>query len=156
MKKILQNLEEATRIIQAADHITTNTYPLIKENRILLHSTLEIKKANTKIITAILQYEYLYKRIRISFDHQENYETFKKKCAQKYEITLEEIKNIEEIIKIYNAHKKSPIEISKNRKIIILSKNMEKIEITFDKTKKYILNSKNLLGKTFAKIKKSI
>ena len=75
MEKIIKNLEEAQKIIHVADHLIYTTYPLVKDKRLLLKIILEIKKALVKCINAVLQYEYIYKRIKLSSDSQTNFNT---------------------------------------------------------------------------------
>ena len=53
------------------------TFPLVKDKKLLLKILLELKKGLAHIINAILQYEYLYKRIRLSQDSKSNFNVFK-------------------------------------------------------------------------------
>ena len=65
MEKFLENLQEAENIIQTIDHMVYVTFPLIQDKKLLLKIILETKTAIANCINSILQYEYLYKRIRL-------------------------------------------------------------------------------------------
>ena len=66
MEKFQENLVQAIKNLQIADHMAYVTYPLINEKRLLLKIFDEIYKSIISCINAILNYEYLYKRIKLS------------------------------------------------------------------------------------------
>jgi len=148
MQKFIQNLEEAEKITRTIDHMTYVTYPLIKDKKLLLKILTETKNAIAKTINAILQYEYLYKRIFLSHNPQTNFENFKQKCAPRYKINREEIKQILEIFDLAEKHQKSTMEFVRNEKIVIMTNGTEPTTITIEKTKEFIALIKNILKKT--------
>jgi hypothetical protein len=154
--KFLENIEEAEKIIQTADHMVYITFPLVKDKKLLLKILSETQIALAKCINAILQYEYIYKRIRLYNQAKENFRTFQNRCAKRYGITDSEIKVITEIFDLTEKHKKSPMEIMKDEKIIILSDDMQSKTITFEKIKNFINISKKILKKTKETIKRTI
>lgn len=141
------SLEKAKRYIQTADHLAYITFPLLKENRLLLKVLEELNLAVLNTINSILQYEYLYKRILIYQESRDNLATFKS-LAHKYNITPEQINKLVEIISITEKHKKSPFEFVKNGKIVIMSDNMKTETINLEKIKDYLLEVKDILRKT--------
>ena len=148
MEKLLKYLEEAEKIIQTTDHLVYVTFPIVKDKKILIKALLETKIAISNCINSILQYEYLYKRIKLYKNPKRNLQTFKEKSSKRYNISFQEIKLIEELFNIIEHHKKSPIEFIKNEKIIILSENMNSYSINIEKIKNFIGLSKNILKKT--------
>jgi len=148
MEKFLENLEEADKIIKTADHLIYMTYPLLKDKRLFLKILTETNRAIIKIITAILQYDYIYKRISLYKDTKTNFEIFKEKSAPRYDISQEEIKEIMELINLVEKHEKSTMEFIKDDKVVIINENMESNALTSDKLKKYITLVKNILRKT--------
>jgi hypothetical protein len=156
MEKFIENLTEADKIIRTADHMIYVTFPLIKDKRLLLKILTETQIALAKCINAILQYEYLYKRIKLYNKAKENLNTFKTKCASRYGINQEELELILEIFDISEKHKESPFEFMKEEKIVILSDNMEQKTLTSEKIKQFIEVTKNLLKKTHETIKRTI
>ena len=148
MEKFLQYLEEAQKITRAIDHMLYVTFPLIKDKRLLFKVLSESKKAIAYCINAILQYEYLYKRIRLYEDAKSNFRTFRDKCTKKYNILGNETRAILDLFEIVERHKESSFEFIKNDKVIMLSENMKQKEISFEKTKEFLLLAKSILQKT--------
>jgi len=99
-------------------------------------------------INSILQYEYLYKRIKIYKDAETNFKVFKEKCAPRYKITNQQTNLIIELFDLVEKHKKSPLEFMRNGKIVILSENLIPKTFTFEKTKEFLELSKDILKKT--------
>ncbi len=147
MDKFFENLQEASKIIFTADHMLYVTFPLIKDKQLLLKILLDTKIAISKCINSILQYEYLYKRIKLYNNPKTNFKTFEEKCAKKYNITEQEIKLILELFNIMEEHKKSSMEFMKNGKIIILSQSLQQKTITIEKIKEFLTLAKKILKK---------
>ena len=147
MEKFLENLQEAGKTISTADHMLYVTFPLIKDKKLLLKILLDTKIAISKCISSILQYEYLYKRIKLYNDSKTNFKTFEEKCAKRYGITKQEIRLIAELFDVVEEHKKSSMEFMKNTKIVILSQNLQPKIITIEKVKEFLALAKNILKK---------
>jgi len=152
MEKFLEYLNEAEKIIHTADHLIYMTFPLVRDKKLLLKIITETKTAVVNCINSILQYEYLYKRIKLYKDPKTNFKTFAEKCAKRYGITREEIESITELFDIVEKHKQSPFEFMKNDKVVILSENSSQKVISVEKTKEFLNISKNILRKTQNKI----
>jgi len=153
MEKFQENLQQAIKNLQIADHMTYVTYPLVNEKRLLLKIFDEIYKSMINCINAILNYEYLYKRIRLYKENNDNLQTFIDKCAKNYGLTNEQIKKIKEIIELNKQHKQSAMEFVKKEKVVILSDNLGTQIIDLQKIKEYLLLAKELLMKTNNKTK---
>ena len=147
MDKFLENLKEADKIISIADHMFYVTFPLIKDKKLLLKILSDTKIAISKCINSILQYEYLYKRIKLCNDPKINFKTFKEKCAKRYDITEQEIKLILELFEVVDEHEKSSMEFMKDKKIVILSKNLQQKIVTIEKAREFLTLTKNILKK---------
>jgi len=152
MEKFLENLETAEKIIQTIDHMTYVTFPLLKDKKLLLKILIDTKNAVVNCINSILQYEYLYKKIKLYKNPKSNFRTFKEKSAPRYKITPQEIKLINELFYIVEEHKKSPFEFIKNDKVVILSQDLKPQTITLEKTKEFLILGKNILRKTKQRI----
>lgn len=153
MEKFLENLQEADRIIRAVDHLVYITFPLVKDKRMLLKIITETKNAVALCINSILQYDYLYKKIRLYQDIKENFRTFKEKCAQRYGITQDEINKITSLFDLAEKHKKSPFEFVRKEKVVIMSESFYPETITLEKTKEFVILAKNVLFKVEKTIK---
>ena len=147
METFLQNLSDAEALIQKIDHMVYVTYPVVRDKRLVLKILLETKDAVVKIINSILQYDYLYKRIRLSKDPKENLKIFKIKCAPRYNIDVNEIKLIMNLFELVERHKKSPFEFRKEEKIVILSEDSQPKVIVIDDTKEFLALAKKILEK---------
>jgi predicted Zn-dependent protease len=151
-KKYILSLEKAKKQLQMADHLTYMTFPLVKENRLLLKILDELSGSVTNMINAILQYEYTYKRIQLYNDARENFRTFKA-ISQKYNINQEQMNKIIDLLSLNEKHKKSPFEFVKNNKIVIMSDSLKTDTITIDKIKEFLIEAKDLLRKANATIR---
>jgi len=148
-EKFQENLNQAIKSLQIADHMTYVTFPLVNEQRLILKIFDEIYKSIVNCINAILNYEYLYKRIQIYTNNQENMRTFTNKCAKNYDLNNEQIKKILEIIQINKQHKQSAMEFVKQNKIVILSDNLHTQILDIYKIKEYLLLAKELLMQVY-------
>jgi len=148
MEKFLENIYESERILAKVGHMVYVTYPIVKDKKLLIQMLLEIKTALAKSITAILQYEYYYKRITLSKSPKENLRTFKTKCASKYNITFEEMQKIFELFDIIEKHNNSPFEFKKEEKIVILSETLNPKIIEFEEIKGFLALTRVILEKT--------
>ena len=156
MQKFLEKLQEAEKIIKTIDHMIYVTFPLIKDKKLLLKILLETKNAVANCINSILQYEYLYKKIKLYKDQKTNFRTFEQQCAPKYKITKQEIKLIIKLFDVAEKHKQSQFEFVRNGKVVILSENLEPKTITIEKTKEFLSLAKNILTKTKKAIEKNL
>jgi len=148
MEKFLENIVVAEKTIRTADHMIYVTFPLIKDKRLLFKILHEIKNALALCINSILQYEYLYKRIRLYKDSRLNFKIFVEKCVPRYGITKEEMNLILELFDFVEKHKESSFEFVKDEKIVILSKSLRPKVMTVEKTKEFMMVAKNILKKT--------
>jgi len=153
MEKFQENLQKAIRSLQIADHMTYVTFPLVNEQRLLLKIFDEIYKSIINTINAILNYEYVYKRIKIYTDNKENMRTFIDKCAKNYNLNNEQIKKILEILELNEEHKKSAMEFVKKDKVVILSNGLKTQTLNIQKIKEYLLLAKEFLMQANSKIK---
>ena len=147
MEKFFENLEKSEKTIQTADHLLYVTYPLVRDKRLLLKILSEIKKGIASCMNAVLQYEYLYGRVKLSSDPKLNFKKFLEKCCPRYNISETDVKKILKIFEIIEKHKTSPMEFVKEDKIVILSENMNSEIITLEKVKEFLDSSKTVLKK---------
>ena len=152
MQSFLKNLYEAEQLIKKIDHMLYVTYPLIQDKRLVLKIISETKNAIVKCINSILQYEYMYKRIKITKDSKENLRIFKIKCAPEYNISVEKIKLMLELFDLVEKHKQSPFEFKKQEKIVILSENSTPKIIVIENAKEFLALAKEILIKSKNKI----
>jgi len=148
VEKFLEYITESEKIIRTADHIIYVTFPLIKDKKLLLKVLMETKKSIVYCINAILQYEYLYKKIKLYKDAKTNLKTFIDKSSKRCKINNQEINILLELFELVEAHKTSPFEFIKGDKVFILSENMKQEAVNLEKTKKFLSVAKEILKKT--------
>ncbi len=153
MEKFLENIQEAQKTIQIVDHMVYVTFPLIKDKKILLKILKETKNAIANCINAILQYEYLHKRIDLYKDAKANFRLFIKKCCPYYKITKKESDSIIDLFELAEKHKQSTIEFVRQEKVVILSENLKTETITIEKIKEFLILAKSIMEKTLQTIK---
>ena len=153
MEKFLEHLQEAAKNLRIVEHLAYVTMPVVKDKRLLLKIIVETNNSMRDLISAILQYDYLYKKINLTKDPKVNMETFLKKCAPNYRIDTEELKIILELKTLVENHKKSTMEFVKEDKLVILSENMSQRIVTIELAKQFLQAAKSILEKIREKIK---
>ena len=144
MEEFEKNLKEAVKHLQIADHMAYVTFPLINENRLLLKIFDELYISIINCVNAVLNYEYLYKRIQLYNNHRDNLDTFVR-IAKDYELSNEQVKKIKEIIDLNKKHKQSAMEFVKNDKVIIMSDSLSTQILDLRLVKEYLLLAKELM-----------
>ncbi len=150
--RFISSLESSKSHLRIADHLVYTTFPIVKDLKLLLKALEELSLAIVNSINALLQYEYVYKRIQLYQNSKDNFETFKRK-ASSYNITPNQLSIILEILELAEKHKKSPLEFSKNDKIIIMSDTSQVLSLNLEKIKSYLLETQDILRKISLGIK---
>ncbi len=140
------SLEKAKRTLDAADRMIYTIYPIVKENKLFIKILEELYSSLIDLIKAILQYEYIYKRIKLYTDAETNFETFIE-CASRYNIPQEEISDIRKVFFLFEKHKQSSMGFVRNDKFVIMSDNLRTESITLDALKHYLNTTRDILHK---------
>jgi hypothetical protein len=145
--KFQEQFEEAVRCLKIADHMTYVTLPLVNEKRLLIKIFDEIYKSILNCINAVLNYEFLYKRIKLYKSVEDNFSTFTEKCAKNYSLDNLQIKKIKKIFEINKQHKQSAMEFVKKDKVVILNDNLKTQILNLEIIKDYLLLAKEFVMK---------
>jgi len=146
MERYEQNLKEAARHLQIADHMTYVTFPLVNDYRLLLKIFDEIYASMIGCINAVLNYEVLYKRISLYSSFEDNFDTFLN-IGKSYDLSNEQIKKIREIIQLNKKHKQSAMEFVRQDRVVIMSDSLGTKVIDIITIKKHLLLAKELMVK---------
>lgn len=146
-EKYLLSLQKAMKSLQVADHIAYVTYPLMKDKRLLLKSLESVYEALIHTINAILQYDYLWKRVQLYKDPKSNFRVFSEKCAPRLGISKEQVSGILNTLSLVEKHRRSPLEFSRKDKVIIMSDNLKTSVIDIEMIKTNLILSKSILEK---------
>ena len=144
MEEYHKNVKEAIKHLKIADHMTYVTFPLVNEYRLLLKIFDEIYYSIINCVNAILNYEYLYKRIILYNSYSDNFDTFVS-IAKNYDLSNEQIKKIKEIIDLNKIHKQSAMEFVKKDKVVIMSDSLRTQVLDLRQVKEYLLIAKELM-----------
>ena len=139
--------EEIKRTLRNADHMLYITYPVLKENRLLVKVLEEVHSSVKKTVDIIMQHEYEQKRIKLYSDYKINMTIFEQKCAAVYYLTQEEMTGIRQIMDLFESHKSSPMEFSRQNKFIIMSDSLKTDSITVQKLKLMLGTAKTFARK---------
>lgn len=121
MKKIIHYLNESREIIRTVEHVLQTSLPLLENKKMTIRILEELKKAAAYCINAILQYEYLFRNIRLYRDPRMNFKTFINRCSKKYALTYKEAQKIKELFNIIEYHKHSSMEFIRKDKLVIIA-----------------------------------
>jgi len=141
--KIYQS--KADKHIKTAEHLLTVTLPLIKDQKLIPAAIENMFLALENTITALLEFELLYKKIppfQDNFDSKFN--MLRAKLIPQLELDESYIKLIEDVKTIIDEHKKSSFKFTKDEMVIssegfrFKTLNNAQIKEMINKTKDFI------------------
>ena len=97
-KKFSEDLMEANRSWQSAEHIINVVMPVVKDEKLLLRSLEILYKGSVKIISTILKHEFIFKRIELKQEASKNLDIFFRKCASRYELSEDDCVKLRNLI----------------------------------------------------------
>jgi len=143
METVLKLVGKANRSFQTADHLAYVTYPLLKDIKLVITILENLYNAFVCGMDAFLTYERLYKRIHyIPEDFNSRFDIFKNKIVPRYNISREQVLLMDDLKKVMDYRRRSPIEFIRKDKLIICSDTYRTRTINYDKVKEYINKSK--------------
>ncbi|MBW2983649.1 hypothetical protein KY361_00880 [Candidatus Woesearchaeota archaeon] len=146
MEKFLELKEEAAKKLKTADHILTQSYPLVKDTKLLLAVMDNIFLGMTNAMASLLYYERALKSIPPFHDNfASKFNMFRSRLVDKYKIKKEHVSILEEVKDIIVEHRKSPVEFTRKGCFVICSDNYDMKAISADKINKYLTGAKSFL-----------
>lgn len=146
MSKFFDALQLAKKHIGVADHMLTQTYPLIKDPKIFLVVIESTMRAFTHAMTAILEYERYHKRIppfQDTFDSKLN--MLRLRVAKRANLDLELIATMVDIHALQKKRKESHTEFGKNDAFILCSDDYTLKKITSEMLTDHIRKAKKFI-----------
>ena len=139
MEKFQELRELSKKKVAIADHILTQTYPLIKDAKLLLAVIENIFLALSYSMSSLLHHERYIKRIPVFSDNfTSKFNLFITKCVPMYNFKKDYILLIQNIKEILVAHKKSPVEFLRKDRFVICGDNYNLTTISYEQTKNYL------------------
>lgn len=155
MERFQELMGVAKKKLQIADHMLTQTYPLVRDPRLLVTILENIFLALTNSMGSILYYERLFKRIPPFQDNfNSKFNMFRQKCTEKYKIDKVYLYLIEDVKNILYQHKKSPVEFSRKDSFVICSEDYKMKVVTVDEIRGYLNKTKLFIQGAYAILKK--
>ncbi|MFO8016374.1 MAG: hypothetical protein R6U32_04670 [Candidatus Woesearchaeota archaeon] len=138
--------EKAVRNLKIADHMLTQTYPSVRDSRLLLSVMENVFLSMTNSMAAILHHERAHKRIP---PFQNNFESkfnmFKLKVAHRHNIDKEYMSLISALKNTLVAHKKSPVEFSRKDVFVICSDSYDMKTVSVENVRDYVNKAKGFV-----------
>ncbi|PIY60565.1 hypothetical protein COY95_01115 [Candidatus Woesearchaeota archaeon CG_4_10_14_0_8_um_filter_47_5] len=157
MEKYEEALEKARRKLHIADHMVCVTYPLLRDNKLLVAALENLFLALTNSMGALLYYERLYKQVPPFHDTFESkFNLFKLKMVRKYRFDTAYLPLMEEIKNIIIQHRKSPVEFARKDSFVICTDNYRTFTVTLVAIKGYIAKTKTFLEKIQSIVEKNL
>lgn len=155
MEKFQEAREQARRNLKVADHMAFITYPLVKDNKLLLAIMENIFLALTNSLSSLLYYERLFKNIPPFHDNFDSkLHMFRERCLDRHKLSKEYVELMLEIKNIIMEHKRSPVEFSRNQGFVICTEGYQIRKISIGQIRSHIEKTKKFLGEVEEIVKK--
>jgi len=147
MKEFTDLIKQANTSFRIADHLTSTTFPLVKDLKISITILKNLNHSLTSAMDALLFLERAFKRISpYENNFKSKFQVFKEKVAPKYQLTSY-LPLILEIHNIIKQHSSSEITFIRKEKLIITNNHFHTQTITIEKIKNYISESRPFINK---------
>lgn len=158
-RKFMERFEEyrqaARHRVKNADYLVTKTYPMVKDNKLLLAAAENLADALNLSVLSALSYERLSRKIPpFRKDPESALNSFKRDVVPRLKIDKNYIKLIEDLNSLVMLHKKSAVEFSRKDKYLIASDNYQLTELSeslmkqkLDKARRFIEEMEILVSK---------
>ncbi|MBN1157388.1 hypothetical protein JXA85_07225 [Candidatus Woesearchaeota archaeon] len=143
MEDYQQARDLARKHLKIADHMLTQTFPLVRDTKLLLAVADNLFEAVKYGMDSVLYYERLLKRIppfHDSFVAKLN--VFQLRCSRRYSLNPDYPMLIKELSEISERHKQSPVEFTRNDKFVICTDSYNIKAISAEQLRKYVGTAK--------------
>ncbi|HLC72596.1 MAG TPA: hypothetical protein VJH37_03375 [Candidatus Nanoarchaeia archaeon] len=148
MEKAILLVNEATKAFKTADHLIYVTFPLLNDQRLFATVAEKLKEALDKGMCAVLEFDYLYKRIQfVPAEFQTRLSLFQQYAQKKYGFSPISFKCIQEVDEIVTRRRESPIEFIRKDRLVIASGDYRLKTINLEKIKELVQNTKMFISK---------
>lgn len=129
--------DKSLHFLKAAHQGIAFTYPLLKENKVLLSIVHDLFKANSSAMAALLHFESYNKRIPIfSNSFEEMMHIYRSNVMEKYHLDPIYFFMLRDLKDLVIAHRDAPVEFSRGDAFVICNDNYDLKEITIENCKK--------------------
>lgn len=148
MENVILLAKEAAKAFKTADHLTYVTFPLLNDHKLFATVAEKLKEALDKGMRAVLEYDYLYKRIQfVPQEFPARFSLFRQYAPKRYGFPQTCCTTIQDIEEIVTRRKESPLEFIRRDRLVIASADYRLKTITLEKIKGYVQNTKTFISK---------
>ncbi len=149
MERFQELRDTAKTKLKLADHMLTQTYPSLKDSKLLIVVLGSIFSFFANALASILHYEKTFKRIPSFSDNLEHsLEIFSQYCIPRYNLSQEYLNTIRALKELIDEHKRSPVEFSRKDSFVICSDSYRIKLVTAGDLKKHLGTAKRFLDET--------
>ncbi len=139
MEKFQEELTEGRRQLRVADHLVSITYPLVKDNKLLLTAAESLFAAGKSLMASLLHYEEAFKRIpHFKDDYESMVYWFRSKCMPSYNLSRDYRVAIDSLKRLFDDHNSSVVEFSRRDSFVICSDSYNVRKVTVTQLKEYV------------------
>ena len=146
MERFHEELEAGRRHLLTADHLVSITFPLVKDNRLLLTAMENLYAAAGNLMASLLHYEEAFKRIpHFQEDYESMVQWFRAKCVPHYNLSRDYGVSMDELKVLAENHRTSSVEFSRGDGLVMFSDTYNFRKITPFQLKTYVGVLKRML-----------
>ncbi|MEK6952328.1 MAG: hypothetical protein AABX29_04900 [Nanoarchaeota archaeon] len=140
-------MKKALNDFKTVDHMVYVTYPLVNDPKLMFGIIDKLFNTLIDVITAILNYDYLYKRISgVPENLNDKLELFKKIISKRYNFDRTIFPLLEDLNKFKEFRKRSPMEFVRRDNLVICSSGFNTKSVDYKKIKDYVNISKEFMN----------
>ncbi len=139
--------DEARKRLTAADHILTQTYPLLRDPKLLLAVLQHLHEALESGMLALLGHEAGAKRIpTVPEDRAARLSLFRQHVVPRYGVPNDFLRLMGEVRETLEEHRKSPVEFVRKGEFVICDEGYRVRTLTVEQLKRHLVRAKAFLG----------
>ena len=141
-------IESANLNFKNADHMIYVTYPIVNDPKLVMTIVEKLYSSVMDTITALLTFDYLYKRISYVPEREEDkIRLFKEFTIGRYSLNRELLILIGELKDLLDFRKRAPVEFTRKENFVVCSARYSTKTINIRKIKSYVQDIKTFLEK---------
>ena|SRR3989344_4039906 len=145
MNEIMLLLNKAKEQLNIADHLLYMTYPMVRENKLIISIAEDVYNSALYAMDALLMHERLYKRISLYPDDFSVKLDVLRKISARYNINKEIAIMIQDLKIFLDERKNSRVEFAKNDKYVLFNRKQELRSLGIERLKQNLNISKNFI-----------
>jgi hypothetical protein len=150
MEKFNQLLKQARESFSTADHLAYVSFPMIREPKMLYVIAEALHKTAMQVITALLYYEKMYKRIMTIPQEEGARIQMLEKLAPKYKLSNGVVDAVKDLSEIMQKYKESPMTFSRGDKFVMSTDVFNLKMLDANLLKNHVLSVRTLLERVEA------